>query len=340
MFHNKEITSPLQLQNNWFINLTNINFPPNIQGLIQLGNNFCFPVTNSDKHIYYDFIKRIESTISKLNQNTKAQIRNHTTAILTNWHNSSQPLNNIDTQLLTTLIETKSFLKNKPEIILTRADKGNVTVAIYRTDYNQKMQSLLEDTNTYTTVTKNPINKIITNLNQHLNNWLKRGYITRQQYLHMHTNDGILPRAYGLPKIHKPNVPLRIIVSSLDTPLYNISSFLHSILHHSLPTGEYSIKDSFSLVNKLQNKSIPPGFSLISLDVISLFTNIPIDLVVSSIEYRWNLIALKTNIPHMEFIKVLKFILESTYFTFDNTIYRQTFGCPMGSPLSPIIAEI
>jgi len=36
----------------------------------------------------------------------------------------------------------------------------------------------------------------------------------------------------------------------------------------------------------------------------------------------------------------IKLILSSTYFVFNNKIYRQTFGTPMGSPLSPIIANL
>ncbi|EFN67721.1 hypothetical protein EAG_07710, partial [Camponotus floridanus] len=41
-----------------------------------------------------------------------------------------------------------------------------------------------------------------------------------------------------------------------------------------------------------------------------------------------------------EFLRIVKFILDSTYFNFDGKVYRQTFGTPMGSPLSPIIADL
>jgi len=32
--------------------------------------------------------------------------------------------------------------------------------------------------------------------------------------------------------------------------------------------------------------------------------------------------------------------MDSTFFTFNNKIYKQKFGTPMGSPLSPIIADL
>jgi len=40
------------------------------------------------------------------------------------------------------------------------------------------------------------------------------------------------------------------------------------------------------------------------------------------------------------FILNYHFILSSTYLTFNNIIYKQTFGTPMESPLSPIIADV
>jgi len=44
--------------------------------------------------------------------------------------------------------------------------------------------------------------------------------------------------------------------------------------------------------------------------------------------------------PLFEFEKGIKLILHSTFFKFNNTFYRQIFGSPMGSPLSPIIANL
>lgn len=76
-----------------------------------------------------------------------------------------------------------------------------------------------------------------------------------------------------------------------------------------------------------------------SLNVISLFTNVPIKLALQGINNRWSYIKTSTNIPKDEFLNLVQFILTSSYFCFDNIIYKQTFGIPMGSPLSPTIAD-
>ena len=55
---------------------------------------------------------------------------------------------------------------------------------------------------------------------------------------------------------------------------------------------------------------------------------------------RWDSIKGITNIPKNEFINAVKFVLTSTYFTFNRNVYKQIFGTPIGSLLFPIISDI
>jgi hypothetical protein len=68
---------------------------------------------------------------------------------------------------------------------------------------------------------------------------------------------------------------------------------------------------------------------MVSFDVVSLFTNVPIgdSLKLLSQHFQKDILAL------------FHHTLTSTYFCFDGQYYEQTDGVAMGSPLSPVIAN-
>ena len=87
---------------------------------------------------------------------------------------------------------------------------------------------------------------------------------------------------------------------------------------------------------KLLNGIDIDNLVLLSLDVISIFTNIPLDFVINSIEKRWSLILLtKTNIPYVEFVEMLQFVFIITFFIFNNKIYKQIFKVTYGDTYDP-----
>lgn len=72
------------------------------------------------------------------------------------------------------------------------------------------METILENQDTYSTVKRNMANKIILELKTMLKRWKQQEYISISYHSFNATNS-ILSRAYGVPKIHKLRVPLRII---------------------------------------------------------------------------------------------------------------------------------
>jgi len=156
----------------------------------------------------------------------------------------------------------------------------------------------------YITVDKNPITNLEENLNGMLKKWLQRGFIPKHTYLSLFLSDSILPKIYGLPKIHKTSYPYRIIISSINTALYPLASFLQKIISNSLILNDKHVKNSFDLYRVLSDKKISNTDILISLDV-SLFINIPQDLTIECISNRWTLIKKNINIPMVFWINSL-----------------------------------
>ena len=109
--------------------------------------------------------------------------------------------------------------------------------------------------------------------------------LKKQQFLDDVTYDRIYPsgsqpsRLYGTPKVHKTKsnseVPsFRPIVSSIGSFNYNISRFLCDMLTPFIAT-DYCTQDSFTFVKEVQEVSVSDHF-MVSYDVFSLFTNIPL----------------------------------------------------------------
>jgi len=84
-----------------------------------------------------------------------------------------------------------------------------------RIHYYDSMNKLLADKTTYEIIHKNPVKNIESKLSNLLKRWFTLGFITKQELFSLRGSDCSLPRAYGLPKIHKVNIPFRIIVSSI-----------------------------------------------------------------------------------------------------------------------------
>ena len=107
-------------------------------------------------------------------------------------------------------------------------------------------------------------------------NLFKNQKITKAEYHFLHCSKGVIPRFYGLPKVHKVSVPLRPIVSFINSLTYNLSKFLSRILS-SLLVNRYSVRNSKEFVDYVKNFTISENEILVSFDVVSLFTSVPVD---------------------------------------------------------------
>lgn len=112
------------------------------------------------------------------------------------------------------------------------------------------------------------------------------------------TNNAVPPKLYCLPKIHKDNIPLRPIITNINTPNCKISKYLANILSPLKYSSQFFIENSFQLIDKTKSLHCTNNFKLISLDVKSLLTSISHELIKLALENRWNEISNGTNISY------------------------------------------
>ena len=90
-----------------------------------------------------------------------------------------------------------------------------------------------------------------------------------------------------------------------------------------------------------KNKHIKPDELIVSFDVTSLFTNVPldytIDLILKKI-YRDNLIT--TKLKEAQLKELLVLCTKEIHFSYNEKLYKQVDGVAMGSPLGPVLANI
>ena len=156
-------------------------------------------------------------------------------------------------------IKEKKALKNlqvDKNIVITKADKGNCTVVIDEEKYEEKIFKLLNDKDTYVILINDLTKNIERKLIKFIFDLYKIDCSSQKEYFYLRSTDAIAPRIYGLPKIHKPDWPLRPIVSFINLPLYNLSKFLSKILTPFVNFNNLSIKNSFELINRISNFKI------------------------------------------------------------------------------------
>ena len=182
---------------------------------------------------------------------------------------------------------TDTFLKNNPDIYFTKADKSNTTVAMNKTKYIQEATLMLPDKKTYEPPKKDPTSTIYNKVNNIIKIWKSKNFINEKIAYSLKSSNPLPARFYGLPKIHKPNHPLRPIVSFCGSPTYNLASFYNDVISNNIIPPISRVKNSFDFAEKIKNLQVPPGYKIISLDAVSLFKNVQIGIAIKGMKDRW-----------------------------------------------------
>ncbi|XP_068685010.1 uncharacterized protein [Montipora foliosa] len=174
------------------------------------------------------------------------------------------------------------------EVTIVPADKGRSVVVMDKDEYQEKVSVLLNDTNTYLKITdkrSNPTSNVEKELNIKEEKDDSGSQIGPQLYKKLHCSNSTPASFYGLPKIHKPERPLRPITSSIGSPTYAVSKHLVSILS-PLRRNRFSVKNSSEFAQKIEQHTVASDEIMVSFDVKSLFPSILVDLVLTIVNER------------------------------------------------------
>ena len=184
--------------------------------------------------------------------------------------------------------------------------------------------------------------KIETELQHYLKGLLESDEISESNLRFLKPVGSSRPRMYGLPKIHKPSCPLRLILSMSGSPQYAIHRWLCSLLQPVLSLySTYCVSDTFEFVSELKDMSVPSSGYMCSFDV-SLFTNVPLleTIDICSKALYQNSDISSPLLSEMLFRNLMLMVTSGVEFSFDDIMYRQVDGVAVGSPLGPLLAII
>ena len=173
----------------------------------------------------------------------------------------------------------------------------------------------------------------------YLSNCVSNGLIPPATHLQLTTKSPRLPTLYLLPKIHKANNPGRPIISACGGPTEKISSFVdHALKPHvtSLPSH---VKDTTHFLNKLSTLDVPDNHFLMTIDVSSLYTNIPHNEGIDACRKYLSTRTIEEP-PTWLIINLPRYILTLNYFEFNGRVYHQVSGTAMGTKMAPNYANL
>lgn len=328
-----------RFDNKAVVNITDVTVPEDILLALSFGPKFCFPVVNNVLNTI-TFLDNIDGAISwafptETYNEAYKQVSIEMTKERT--HKNAQT-RDVWLDLLRHRIH--KFKKQHPDIHILRSDKGKHTVLINRDLYEDKMNGLVR-TDDYLPIDNINIKNLEIRNNKFVEQLIACGTIKADERW-MYLDYCSLPaRIYGLIKIHKLNFPMRPIVSACGSPGFKLAKLITTLLSNIFPEKGLHIKDSFDFIKQLGDIQIADCESMSSFDVVSMFTNIPIDLMIGLIKRRSSLIYHQYNLDFELLKDILIFLLrDCALFTWKSEAFKQKDSLAMGSPLSPILARI
>ena len=317
------------------LNLAPSEIPETQKNLLSLGPKF---VPTSTKIPYMDLVTTTEASALKLEYEKKDKeaqtLRQDVLRVL----KMAKPVKDNLTREQRKAIKE---IKDDPNISIYPFDKGTGLVRINNEEAINKIREQLGETEK---VQRDPTDSYVKEIQTSLSALNKKGYFTAKQYEKIYPSDAIPPRMYGVIKAHKPekNYPMRIVVSTVGSPAYGISSYLVDLIQPTLDKNETRLKNSKSFVEKAKNWTIGTNEVQVSYDVVNLYPSVPLKeatVVILDLLKGDQELKTRTKLKIAEIKNMLELCLSRCYFIWNDEIHVLKDSGPIGLSIMVVMAE-
>ena len=245
-------------------------------------------------------------------------------------------------------------LKKEQQIMIKPNDKGAGLMIIDFKEYieacynhlNAKLEKengeevfyykKLEDKERHTAINK---------IKEVLDEGLEKKYISKEEYKAMDAKDKDPAKFYVNFKVHKSHEknkapPVRPIVSGSGSMCENTGKFIQHHIKHIANKHETYLQDTSNFLRTLNEvKGLDKKAILVTMDVKALFTNILHEEGLASLFEGLEERKDKT-IPSEYLTKLMEVLLRNNLFVFNEELYSQDVGAPMGGAPVPDYANL
>ena len=205
-----------------------------------------------------EYIAATEKACLKLAQGKAEELSREVKALLRKDH-KVRPNISREHQVL------REMKRDNTRMVLT-AEKGVSLVVLDRDEYTAKSEELLHQPN-YKILKTDPTTKHKNKLFSMLKSIKAEGRIDDNIYRRLYPTGAVPPKYYGLPKVHKPGMPLRPIISSVGSVTHATAKELGRIIKPLMGGSIHHVQNNRDFLQSIEGIQLKPEEVMMSFDV-------------------------------------------------------------------------
>ena len=183
--------------------------------------------------------------------------------------------------------EINKWLNNN-DLCLLEADKGRATCIISRKQVHEMVEQNLKKPKRYRKLRTDTIKQSRAAINKNLAELKLKDLILKQEHSSLKPSIPKTSKARPILKIHKDPLKIRLIINTLNSPIYKIAKKISKERRPLVRSGKSYIKDTEQFVDKIRNVILEEDETIISFDISDIYPSLPKQDVIAEVVRRIN----------------------------------------------------